>query len=127
MIRKALLLDARSLALARIGLALVLLGDLLARAADLATFYSDLGVLPRELLGRATEAMPSLHSMGGSPAFEAVLFPQVYKKYPLLEKTLYAITGKITEEFGVSSLEVISLKRLEIQFRTEPKLLSRYS
>jgi len=48
--------------------------------------------------------------------FEAVLFPDVYKKYPLQEKALYSITGKITEEFGVTSLEVHSLKRLEIRF-----------
>jgi len=48
--------------------------------------------------------------------FEAVLFPQVYKKYPLQEKAVYALNGKITEEFGVTSLEVHSLERLEIRF-----------
>jgi DNA-directed DNA polymerase III PolC len=48
--------------------------------------------------------------------FEAVLFPQVYKKFPLLEKALYSITGRISEEFGVTSLEVQSLQRLEIRF-----------
>jgi len=51
--------------------------------------------------------------------FEAVLFPQVYKKYPLQEKALYALNGKITEEFGVTSLEVHSLERLEIRFYEE--------
>jgi len=40
-------IDIRSLALFRIGLALVLIGDLLLRLQDLQAHYSDLGVLPR--------------------------------------------------------------------------------
>jgi len=51
--------------------------------------------------------------------FEAVLFPQVYRQYPLLEKAVYALTGKITEEFGVTSLEVHSVEKLVISFKEE--------
>jgi len=40
-------LDLRSLALFRIGLALVILGDLAVRATDLVAHYTDFGVLPR--------------------------------------------------------------------------------
>lgn len=43
-------IDARSLALFRIFLALILLGDLLIRAGDLEAFYTDFGVLPRGVL-----------------------------------------------------------------------------
>lgn len=43
-------LDLRSLAAFRIGLGLVLLADLAYRATDLAAFYTDVGVLPREVL-----------------------------------------------------------------------------
>ena len=51
--------------------------------------------------------------------FEAVLFPQIYRQYPLLEKAVYALTGKITEEFGVTSLEVHSVEKLVISFKEE--------
>jgi len=51
--------------------------------------------------------------------FEAVLFPQVYRQYPLLEKAVYALTGKITEEFGVTSLQVESVEKLVISFKEE--------
>lgn len=43
-------IDLRSLALFRIGLALVLLGDLLVRLQDLKAHYSDAGVIPRGAL-----------------------------------------------------------------------------
>ena len=48
--------------------------------------------------------------------FEAVLFPAIYKKFPLLTKSIYSITGKITEEFGVVSLQVQECHRLDISF-----------
>ena len=43
-------LDLRSLALFRIALGAVLLGDLIWRARDLTVFYTDFGVLPRAAL-----------------------------------------------------------------------------
>lgn len=69
-------LDLRSLALFRIGLASVLLGDLLFRSFDITAFYSDWGVLPRAaLLERFSPADRfSLHLISGQPTFEAVLF-----------------------------------------------------
>lgn len=43
-------IDIRSLALFRIGLAIVLIGDLLTRLQDLKAHYSDEGILPRSVL-----------------------------------------------------------------------------
>jgi len=55
----------------------------------------------------------------GNDTFEAVLFPETYKRFPLLEKAIYAITGKITVEFGVTSLEMQKCERLEISFEPD--------
>jgi hypothetical protein len=68
-------LDPRSLAAFRISFALLLLVDLAQRASDLRAFYTDEGVLPRA----AFEPMEwdfawSLHRLGGSAPYEAVLF-----------------------------------------------------
>ncbi len=68
--------DLRSLAVFRIGMALVLLGDLLIRATDLKAFYTDNGVLPRAAL-LAKNPYPwtlSLHLWNGTPLFQALLF-----------------------------------------------------
>lgn len=69
-------LDLRSLALLRIGLALVILVDLFTRFQDLTAHYSDAGVLPRAVL---TEELwkPgywSLHIISGQPIVQAILF-----------------------------------------------------
>jgi predicted DCC family thiol-disulfide oxidoreductase YuxK len=69
-------LDLRSLALFRIALAAVVLGDLAWRARNLTAFYTDAGLLPRDAL-RAYDQDPwhwSLHVLGGSSGFEALLF-----------------------------------------------------
>src|SRR5262245_42318967 len=65
-------LDLRSLAVFRIGLALLLLSDLVGRAADLVAHYSDDGVLPRSAI--ATPRYVSLHLLDGSADFQAALF-----------------------------------------------------
>ncbi len=65
-------LDTRSLALFRVGLALVLLVDLLERAPDLTAHYSDDGVLPRSALPAVLPV--SVHVFHGSAVFQAVLF-----------------------------------------------------
>ena len=65
-------LDLRSLALLRVGLALLLLGDLALRAGDLRAHYTDAGVLPRSALPPAGTL--SLHLLGGSAAFQGALF-----------------------------------------------------
>jgi hypothetical protein len=65
-------LDLRSLALFRICLGLLLIGDLVIRSFDLTAHYTDDGVMPRSEM---PEKWPRLlHSLGGSAGFEAMLF-----------------------------------------------------
>ncbi|MFG6100040.1 DCC1-like thiol-disulfide oxidoreductase family protein [Leptothoe sp. ISB3NOV94-8A] len=68
-------LDLRSLALLRIGLALVILADLLTRLGDLVAHYTDAGVLPRQA---AAEILPdgywSLHLISGQAWVQALIF-----------------------------------------------------
>jgi hypothetical protein len=65
-------LDLRSLAVFRIGLGVLLLADLVGRAADLGAHYTDEGVLPRSAI--AAPRYVSLHLLGGSADFEGALF-----------------------------------------------------
>ena len=69
-------IDTRSLALFRIGVALVILADLVSRAKNLAVFYTDAGVLPRELIKESESIWRflSIHLLDGSLYFEAALF-----------------------------------------------------
>ncbi len=75
-LRRAYSLDLRSLALFRIALGAVLLGDLIVRACDLEAFYTDFGVLPRAaLLDRFSPADRfSIHLMSGQLIFQIALF-----------------------------------------------------
>jgi hypothetical protein len=69
-------IDSRGLAALRIALGLLVLADLLLRGQELATFYTDTGVLPRathEAL-YPTLARLSIHTVTGSTAGQAVLF-----------------------------------------------------
>jgi predicted DCC family thiol-disulfide oxidoreductase YuxK len=66
--------DLRSLALFRVGLALLILGDLIHRSFDLRAFYTDFGVLPRWVLMQNSDLCLSLHAMSGSLAFQVTLF-----------------------------------------------------
>lgn len=60
-------LDLRSLALLRVGLALVILSDLWFRRGDLLAHYSDQGVVPRSLLGELWQpAYWSIHALSGA-------------------------------------------------------------
>jgi len=69
-------LDLRSLALFRVALGAVLLGDLIWRAGDMMVFYTDFGVLPRAaLLDKFSPADRfSIHMMSGQLIFQAMLF-----------------------------------------------------
>jgi predicted DCC family thiol-disulfide oxidoreductase YuxK len=69
-------LDLRSLALFRIALGAVLLGDLIVRASDLTVFYTDFGVLPRAALLDKFSPAPrfSIHLMSGQLLVEGLLF-----------------------------------------------------
>lgn len=69
-------LDVRSLALLRIGLALVILTDLFWRFPDIAVHYSDQGVIPRTSL--IEEFLHpwywSIHLLSGQPLVQGLLF-----------------------------------------------------
>lgn len=71
-------IDLRSLALFRMGLGLVILGDLISRAFDLKAFYTGEGVLPRVLLLEKASSWPasppSLNLLSDSVTFQAFLF-----------------------------------------------------
>lgn len=69
-------IDVRSLALFRILLGSLLVADLVYRAIDLRAHYTDAGVLPRathRLVFGEIGGMWSLHLLGGSTGFQAVL------------------------------------------------------
>ncbi|MFL6440159.1 MAG: HTTM domain-containing protein [Terriglobales bacterium] len=69
-------LDLRSLALFRMALGAVLLGDLILRSFDLTAFYTDFGVLPREVLLEKFSPADrfSIHLISGQFLFQAFLF-----------------------------------------------------
>lgn len=74
-IRESFGADYRSLAALRIGIAAVVLGDLLARAGNLVAHYSDAGVLPRSaLLTLAAPWKLSIHTISGAWQIQAMLF-----------------------------------------------------
>jgi hypothetical protein len=66
-------IDYRALGLFRVGLALLLLGDLCARSVDLEAFYTDTGILPRSLL-QVPRFRFSFHAMTGGGHGEQFLF-----------------------------------------------------
>ncbi|MBT9316395.1 DCC1-like thiol-disulfide oxidoreductase family protein [Leptothoe spongobia] len=68
-------LDLRSLALLRVGLALVILADLWCRWGDLLAHYSDQGVVPRSLLGELWQpGYWSIHALSGAVWWQGVCF-----------------------------------------------------
>jgi hypothetical protein len=71
-VREFFALDLRSLALMRIGLAVMVLVDWIDRLPDLQAHYSDAGIVPRDVV---TGVLPiSVHFFHGSVWFQAVLF-----------------------------------------------------
>ena len=67
--------DLRSLALLRIGLAVVIIVDLLVRFPSIETYYSDRGILPRiELIARLSPEYWSFHLFSGSVFAQQLLF-----------------------------------------------------
>ena len=70
-------LDYRSLAVFRILLAMVLLGDLFVRSRDITAHYTDFGVVPRSEIIQGimgSEFFVSLHLISGSSLGQAILF-----------------------------------------------------
>lgn len=74
--REIFSIDLRSLGLFRIGLAGVLLLDLLIRLRDLKAFYTDEGVLPVKVLQNlpGEDYHWTLHALSGSALFQGILF-----------------------------------------------------
>ncbi len=67
--------DLRSLAILRIGIALIIIIDLLFRFSDITAFYSDEGVLPRKVyLDYFDNWYVSLNLINGLPQIQALLF-----------------------------------------------------
>jgi hypothetical protein len=76
-VRELLSIDARSLGLLRIGLATLVLVDLIQRAGDLQAHYTDFGVLPSWATPHILSYHPfhwSLHLASGSWQWQAFLF-----------------------------------------------------
>lgn len=69
-------IDYRALGVFRIGLGVFLLVDLIWRAADLTAFYTDFGILPREILFSRfhVDGTLSFHTLSGSFSYQSVLF-----------------------------------------------------
>ncbi|RQH25828.1 HTTM domain-containing protein [Okeania hirsuta] len=69
-------LDLRSLALFRVGLALIIIVDLIERFGDLKAHYTDFGVLPRAVLIEKflNSSVWSLHLFSGNILFQGILF-----------------------------------------------------
>src|SRR4030095_10626483 len=69
-------IDLRSLALLRMGLALIVIGDLINRSFDLRAHYTDFGVLPRkDLIESASNFWHvSIHLINGSVLVQSLLF-----------------------------------------------------
>lgn len=66
--------DLRSLAVARIGIAAVILGDLMVRGLALEDHYADSGVVPRSFLDPSGPLRWSLHTLSGATWFQLALF-----------------------------------------------------
>ena len=68
--------DLRALALTRAATGLLLVADLIERGGDLTAHYTDDGVLPLAILSKhyPVQARLSLHALGGSFEWEALLF-----------------------------------------------------
>ena len=75
-IKNIFTLDLRSLALFRIGLAGVIIADLLIRWGDIEAHYSDAGVLPRSAIidGFAKPDYWSIHLLSGQPFVIQIIF-----------------------------------------------------
>ncbi len=69
-------LDLRSLAFFRIGLSILVIGDLLSRILDIKVFYSDYGILPRvvQLQTDINSWFFSFHYANGTVLFQVLLF-----------------------------------------------------
>lgn len=72
--RELISIDVRTLAVLRMGMASLILVDLLDRGRHIAEFYTDDGFMPREIVPRIDELALSYHMLGGSFEFQLALF-----------------------------------------------------
>ncbi|MEE3329836.1 MAG: HTTM domain-containing protein [Myxococcota bacterium] len=73
-LRELFAIDIRSLAVVRMGLATMIVVDLLDRGRHIAEFYTDAGIAPRSLIDKIDPVALSYHMLGSSYGFEAALF-----------------------------------------------------
>lgn len=74
-LKKSYSYDLRALSLMRIGLALVILSDLIIRCSDFTAHYTEAGVWPREMLSQGWKSgYWTFHALSTQPAYVAVLF-----------------------------------------------------
>lgn len=74
-LKQSFSLDLRSLAFFRIGLASVIIADLLHRARDLKAHYTDFGIFPTDAWAEFfTWPFSPIHSLHGSVEFQAAIF-----------------------------------------------------
>ncbi|MBX2824757.1 MAG: HTTM domain-containing protein [Gammaproteobacteria bacterium] len=68
-------IDLRALAAFRVALGIMILADLALRATNLRDFYTDQGIMPRALWGKANHSLNwSFHAASGETWFQIVLF-----------------------------------------------------
>src|SRR3954468_22815979 len=84
--------DLRSLALLRIGIALLVLVDLLQRSQDLMTFYGDDGVFPRATMSAYVNSLPDLDLPLASATMRAISIHEMSGLWQI-EATLFGIAG----------------------------------
>lgn len=105
-IRESLALDDRSLAFYRVLMGIVVMVDVLYRISDLENFYTDIGLIPRNLfLNEMTLPWStSFHLANGSVGFQAVLFA-IHFIFGLMlflgHKTTLAIIGSFLMTISV--------------------------
>ena len=58
--------------------------------------------------------------------FETVLFPQIYKKYSFIleEQIPYILEGTVIQDFGVTSLEIFNIRKLNIDNLIKEEILT---
>jgi predicted DCC family thiol-disulfide oxidoreductase YuxK len=67
--------DLRSLAVVRIGIAAIILFDLVERSTDLKAHYTDFGIIPRSFaIARNSQWFVSIHLVNGMAEIQAILF-----------------------------------------------------
>lgn len=54
--------------------------------------------------------------------FDTVHFPDVSRKYPFRGRGFYYLKGKVTEDFGVATIDVIAMEKVPFMDRRMERL-----